>query len=71
MLAIENIRKCQTFYSSIVFLRKILNTYPQDTMVKTKTSSTPVITISLVLQEIFKKSDLFDLILVNLKNYLK
>jgi hypothetical protein len=28
MLAIENIRKCQTFYSSIVFLRKILNTYP-------------------------------------------
>jgi hypothetical protein len=40
-------------------------------MVKTKTSSTPVITISLVLQEIFKKNDLFDLILVNLKNYLK
>jgi hypothetical protein len=28
MLAIENIRKCETFYSSIVFLKKILTTYP-------------------------------------------
>ena len=40
-------------------------------MVKNKTSSGTVVTISLVLQEIFKKNDLFDLILQNLKFYLQ
>lgn len=40
-------------------------------MVKNKTSSGTVVTISMVLQEIFKKNDLFDLILQNLKFYLQ
>lgn len=29
-LAVENIKKGDTFYSSIIFLRKVLNTYPLD-----------------------------------------
>ena len=70
-LAIDNIRKGQTFYSSIVFLKKMLNTYPQDTLVKSKTSLGQVFTIQQVLQDIFKKTDLFVLILVNLKIYLQ
>ena len=40
LLAIENIRKCNTFYSSIVFLKKILTTYPQDTLSKSKNTQT-------------------------------
>jgi hypothetical protein len=49
LLAIENIRKCNTFYSSIVFLKKILTTYPQDTLAKNKNTQTQTLTISTVL----------------------
>jgi len=68
-LAIENIKKGDTFYSSIIFLRKVLNTYPLDSQLRFKSSgSTP--TVSSILHEIFKKADLFDMILLNANDYL-
>lgn len=69
-LAIDNIKRGDTFYSSVIFIRKILNTYPLDSQVRFKTGSS-VATVSVILQEIFKKVDLFDLILQNVNDYLK
>lgn len=68
--AIDNLKKSATFYSSIVFLRKVINTYPLDSQIKFKPTST-VITVQIVLAEIMKKYDIFDLILQNLSSYLK
>lgn len=69
-LAIDNIKRGETFFSSIVFLKKVLNTYPLEAQVKFK-SSTTIVTVQTILHEIFKKNDLFDLILVNLSEYLR
>lgn len=33
-LVLDNIKSHQTFYSSLIFLRKILNTYPLESQVK-------------------------------------
>jgi hypothetical protein len=52
--AIENLKKSNTFFSSIVFLRKVINTYPLDSQIKFKPTST-VITVQIVLAEIMKK----------------
>lgn len=69
-LVIENIRKSDTFYSSIIFLRKVLNTYPLDSQMRFKpTASVP--SVSSILHEIFKKIDLFDMILLNASDYLR
>lgn len=70
LLAIDNIKKGQTFYSSIIFLRKIINTYPLDSQIKFKSTST-VTTVQMLLHEIYKKNDLFFMILQNLDEYLK
>lgn len=69
-LAIDNIKRGETFFSSIVFLKKVLNTYPLEAQVKFKSSAT-IVTVQTILHEIFKKNDLFDLILVNLSEYLR
>lgn len=42
VLSMENLKKGQTFYSSIVFLRKLINTYPLDSQIKFKPTSTVV-----------------------------
>ena len=70
LLAIDNIKKGQTFYSSIIFLRKIINTYPLDSQIKFKSTNT-VTTVQMLLHEIYKKNDLFFMILQNLDEYLK
>jgi len=70
LLAIDNIKKGQTFYSSIIFLRKIINTYPLDSQIKFKSTST-VTSVQMLLHEIYKKNDLFFMILQNLDDYLK
>ena len=51
-------------------MRKVINTYPLDSQIKFKPTST-VITVQIVLAEIIKKYDIFDLILQNLSSYLK
>ena len=68
--AIENLKKRNTFFSSIVFLRKVINTCQLDSQITFKPTST-VITVQIVLAEIVKKYDIFDLILKNLSSYLK
>jgi hypothetical protein len=67
ILALENIRTENTFFSSIIFLRKILNTYPQDSRYKTGGTAP---TIQSILIEIFKKYELFNLIFLNTNIYL-
>lgn len=69
-LALENIKRGDTFFSSLIFLRKVLNTFPLDAQVKFKGSGS-TITVSTVLQEIVSKVPLFDLILQNLKEYMR
>jgi hypothetical protein len=69
-LVIENIRKSDTFYSSIIFLRRLLNAYPLDSQLRFKPSAS-VPSVSTVLNEIFRKIDLFDMILANAHEYLK
>lgn len=47
-MALENIKRGETFYSSLVFLRKVLNTFPFDAQVKFKSQVT-TITVSMIL----------------------
>lgn len=42
LLSMENLKKGHTFYSSIVFLRKLINTYPLDSQIKFKPTSAVV-----------------------------
>lgn len=71
-LALENMKTGNTFYSSLIFLRKILNTFPLESQIKYKgTSGASVLTVQTVLHEIVKKQDLFELILVNLQEYMR
>ena len=68
-MAMENLKNGSTFYSSIVFLRKLINTYPLDSQIKFKPTTT-IITVQIILAEILKKYDMFNLILQNLTSYL-
>lgn len=39
--SLENIKRGDTFYSSLIFLRKILQTYPVDAQNRMKSALTP------------------------------
>jgi hypothetical protein len=56
-LALENIKEHQTFYSSLIFLRKILNTFPLESQVKYKAAPGALMTVQVVLGEINKKTE--------------
>ena len=44
-LALDNIKLHQTFYSSLIFLRKILNTYPLESQIKYRTQTGVQLTV--------------------------
>ena len=65
----DNIKKGDSFLNSIIFLRKILNSYPLDSQVRFKQVQ-PVQAVSQVLADISKKYDLYELIITNTFNYM-
>ena len=69
LLALENIKKGDTFLNSIIFLRKILNSYPLDSQIRFKQVQ-PIISVSQILNDISKKYDLYDILITNTFNYM-
>lgn len=69
-LALDNIKSHQTFYSSLLFLRKVLNTYPLDAAIKYRSGTAVQLTVSIMLAEIDKKLPIFDSMIANLNEYM-
>ena len=65
--AIENVKTQQSFYYSIIFLRKILNTFQVDKY-RPSISGT---TVSTVLKEIYTKVNVFEAIITAIDTHFK
>mmetsp|Transcript_8862 Transcript_8862/g.8233 ORF Transcript_8862/g.8233 Transcript_8862/m.8233 type:complete len:493 (+) Transcript_8862:1431-2909(+) len=68
-LALDNIKKGDTFLNSIVFFRKLLGTFALDSQVKYRPNQN-IITVSQILAEVSKKCDIFEMIFKNVQLYM-